>query len=294
METRLLCDIQLLECYRTVLLQRPPNLFPSMFPDLDFPHEIDSSSMENFGSLSVLSTLQILMTPGRPAEKLICPSHSIYSLASLATLCWHAMSTSPAASIAVFPWRKEAFHLALNKWANSHQTLPNPSVLMLFHMTSVGLCVNITHIHGIAHLRLQNTQSPLALIEHLKEMPELATEDCQAAIWHSEQIVRLAKRLTNSPPENASGKICQTLRPSEHSSNPSSDSKRNTADPEPPHIAFCIYLAHLMLWSAALVRLPSDTEALNAQLDTGIYILSHLKVRVAKVFQNVLRRLKTV
>ena len=103
-------------------------------------------------------------------------------------------------------------------------------------------------------------------------------DECDRALWHANELIRASYGLDNrrrSPDDDEESRSART----------------GEGFIEAPHIPFCIYLATLTLWAAAMVEQRPDITSAKAHLENGVHILGYLKVRIAQVLRRVLRRL---
>lgn len=98
------------------------------------------------------------------------------------------------------------------------------------------------------------------------------TDHYKIAVLHASSLIQTAQRLMIHP----KSVVCADT---------------TTAATEYPHMAICIYLAMLILWAVKIISDPTDRAGSKFPILNGCNILSQLKVRVATVLLNALRRL---
>jgi hypothetical protein len=149
--------------------------------------------------------------------------------------------------------------------------------MLLFHMNLIGLRTNLRHVHNVAQSCLRGEfgskdSSYLALQKWR------GGDDCDRARWHANELIRAAEGLSSRQGSQDEEEECISARVGE-------------GFIEAPHIPFCIYLATLTLWAAAMVEQNPSIASAEVHLESGVRILGYLKVRIAQVLRRALRRL---
>ena len=93
-------------------------------------------------------------------------------------------------------------------------------------------------------------------------------EDCDKALWHANAILKLSKLKT-------------VLRPTQASENTRSEKKKERP-PEAPHVPISICVATLTVWAQSICQKPANLATGLSALDSGISILTYLRVGSAK------------
>lgn len=273
--------LHLLECYRVVILQRPPNLYPSTTQNSVSSRNIDPALPTNpehtVSDEDIMPSIIRLMTPDIPVEPFSSNVQSTWCLATLSIYSWHSISSGPADRGASLLWKREIFELALNRWATAYGHMVEPRVILLFHMNLICLRTNLKHIHHVS-------QSFLRGESESKDSSRLALrkwrdgDDCDRALWHASELILAAEGLNS-------------CRISPDDDEESRSARMGDGFVEAPHIPFCIYLATSTLWAAAMIGQKPDLTLAKAHLESGVHLLGYLKVRIAQVLRRVLRRL---
>jgi len=269
----------MLECYRVILFQRPPNLYPIPTSALHMPQDpVISSSPSSKETYNPLRNIKALMTPDGPSVPASSASQSLSNLSALLVFSWHAMPLKSTASAEESLWKRSWFELALHRWLKSSQGHIEDQTMLLFHLSSAVLHTNMANIHGLVHkFLLPKPRSSIP--EALKLWHN--SDDCKIAVLHASLLTQAAQRIAISP----TSKSFKTP-PSLGVQQPPS-----TAG-EGPHAALCVYLAVIILWAAEVTSENTDWANAKSILEKGCNILSQFTVRIAGVLMNVLRRLK--
>ncbi|KAJ4247093.1 hypothetical protein NW762_013231 [Fusarium torreyae] len=188
-------DFQLLECYRTTLLQMLPYLYPGM--------SIFSLVVESSGpkELKMIDIVNKLLSPTEPRLDLSDAQTSTTALASLLVLSYHASpsrSVTSSQSEGLCLWDKRFFESGLDAWLRSHTSSPDVSILLLFHIGklywnqwAVGQVPScVLHLH----MRFHTTMIILFPPPHLFEKPGMASiEDFEICYESLQAIFRLMR-----------------------------------------------------------------------------------------------------
>lgn len=281
---KLLNSIYMLENYRVILLQRPPNWYPVM-SDGDRPS-------------SAASIMESLLCPNVSYRGRISHLDTVSCLSSLITLSWHTRSITSlvinerVASLC----KKDLIELAFYRWLDQVETSESngqpiePWLMLLFHMAIINLHTPVKHVINLARSRLTGAKTPEDTRAVLYNWRQQNGSGWQQATWHAEAIIRQAR--------------AHTFRASDHHGNDRLDVNNPSATAEQqrqrkqqphlieaPHVALSIYIATLIIWAAATCQDPPDLACIRSSIDTGIYVLSWLNIRTASTLGNVLRHL---
>ena len=136
--------LHVLECYRVVLLRRPPDrLFRTCF------------GVGNHEKAQDESTARLIDTLSSPDISLN-PEYSYYDAATapltIAVSASIRLTSSDPSSLVRTLWRSEYFELALSKWSSIR--FPDSddwSLSTLYHLTCISLHTNIGLIHRLVH-----------------------------------------------------------------------------------------------------------------------------------------------
>ena len=272
-------DVNMIECYRVVLFQRPPNRYPISINELD----VQQSSKPLFlsqstESHSLLKTIRALMTPDSPTMAFKDSLQSLNTLSVLMVLSWHSMPSKTASTSEEGLWSRPFFVLALNRWLKTHDGDIDDSTMILFHLSSIVLHTSMVDIHSLVHSFLQNNSTtvvPGAISQwHDSDYGKIAA-------LHAGLLIHAAQRIAvlHRP------KIITTFAFTKQNSPPSILG-------EGPHTAICVYLAVLILWATEVASEHINWAVARAAIERGCNILSQFKVRIAGVLLNTLRLLE--
>jgi hypothetical protein len=217
------------------------------------------------------------MTPDSPVEPFSSNVQSTWCLAALSIYTWHSISSGPVERGANLLWKQEFFELALNRWATAYGNMVETRVMLLFHINLIGLLTNLKQVHHVSQLYLRGESGSKDSL-YLAFRKWRDGDNCDRALWHANELVRAAEGLSS-----------RQRSPDDEEESRSARAGKGFI--EAPHIPFCIYLATLTLWAAAMVEEKPDVASAKVHLESGVHILGYLKVRIAQVLRRVLKRL---
>lgn len=297
-----------LECYRVVLLQRSPMLYP--FSILEQSQTLDSQP-------SLLPLLRHLTSSDGSRVDINSLRLSIQSLCAITILGAHtqclpghppsnAHGTDGHFQFSSGGWRKEFIELALHKWLCSHVVPPAPDVMMLYHMVHLSMYCNFSDIERLARWTTEHsvndevyTTSEFDINSERGKIPgslrdsshehRFTTEgDEEKAVWHANRIVKLAQQLSLSTIGHGGDRV--------HLLEQSQAATRA----EMPHYSYAVYYASIVLCCATTFTdfprsknyiTTQHSKTARVQLRQGIDLLSISASRVANVFKNILKAL---
>ena len=318
--TSLVHAVNLLECFRVVLLQRPAMLYPSsVLGDL-------SAIFHGQGSMdSTLSLLRSFISYEKRDVQVDSPASSLQSLCALSLLGSHTRRLPGSLSRylessegqyqgSLQGWRQEFLELALQRWLASHADQPTADTLLLYHTVHLSLYANFARIGRSAHLTLTENPSVTDRVHKIgnnldrrfssqqepgssrrqtscTEKCFTSEEDQEKAIWHASRILRMAKEIKGDSVSNLNERV-HLLRQAEKA-----DVGMAT------HYSYAIYYASMVLWWSIKfnnqLRPPgrqSDEEkstAVKQSLRQGIDLLSRSASKIADVFKQILASLES-
>ena len=265
---RLLDTLYVLESYRVILLQRPPNLYLSQYEEFD-----STCGPGRFSKDSLLDGVVSLFTPGSSVNRDTVSRNSLITLAVLSIYTWPAALRSANLDRRNSVWKTEFVELALNSWIQAQPKDVDFSSSVLFHMTNISLHANIKLLQCFAHTsvdsRARNPNNMIAC--NLRDWA--ASEEFDVAIWHAHALLRGAKQAID-------GSLRHTT---------SVEVQLSTS--EPPHLPYGIYFASLVLWCGSVVGKKDQAADATSVVELGIQLLSGLKVRIAELLKSALREL---
>jgi len=187
---------------------------------------------------------------------------------------WPSISSGLVERGADMVWNREFFDLVLNRWATAYGWMVEPRVMLLFRMNPISLQTNIWHVHRVAQSYLRgefrSSDSSYLTLQKWRD-----GDDCGHALWHANEIIRGLHSRRRSPNDDEESR---STYPRE-------------GFIEALHIPFCIDLATLTLWTAAMVEQKPDQASAKAHLENGVHNLGYLKVQIAQVLKRAFRRL---
>ncbi|KAI0105868.1 hypothetical protein F4814DRAFT_77179 [Daldinia grandis] len=264
----LLEAVRILDCYRVLLLQRPPSFMGETQLGLYAACEtLGFQSLSTGGLISTSSGNNLLDVP---ATDMDC-------LATIICYSWMASPQNTENSSHPPLWRLEFVELALNQWIQAKTAEPDyPSQLevsqmLLYHLTQVSLHSNLNHLQRLTHLALQTSKSlqeggPLDSVRTWRD-----SHHFNVAQWHAKTTLRIAQEAMTAPRRHASSE---------------KDKPRLS---EAPHLPLCIYFATLVVWWGELILDGRGTGSVTTSaIETGSQLLFRLKVPVSKILGTAL------
>ncbi|KIW48009.1 uncharacterized protein PV06_00648 [Exophiala oligosperma] len=283
--TRLLEALHILDCYRVIIMQRPPSL----------ARKYSESFLRTPTNRSRISKLHNviagLVGGGHTVDLGPNTTFGLTSLASLSSFVWPATypqqnvyGTDKYQSDDLFVWRADFAELACDTWLRTIHRPENLSHLVVYHMMGIILHSNLTVLQNFAHSgpgsAARDAERGLAAREiHAWTNDRHYT----TAQWHAENMIAgIEAALTEAA----------TARQTQHSS------ARTSSLPlelpglvfEAPHIPYAVYYASLVLWSGAFTapNLVKSALPARAQLARGEQILLVHKVHIAQLLARLL------
>ncbi|KAI8961159.1 hypothetical protein F5Y11DRAFT_327507 [Daldinia sp. FL1419] len=263
----LLEAVRILDCYRVLLLQRPPSF-------------IGEAQLGIHGACEVLgfqalSTGGLISTSG--GDSLLgVQATDMDSLATIICYSWMASPQNTENSSRLPLWRSEFVELALDRWIqaktekDSSSRLEVPQML-LYHLTQVSLHSNLNRLQRLTQVAMQ-TPKPFQEGSGLDSIRAWRdSHHFNVAQWHAKTTLRIAQEAMTGPRRHTSS---EKDRPRLY---------------EAPHLPLCIYFATLVIWWGELVsgRPGTDSGHISA-IETGSQLLFRLKVPVAKLLGTAL------
>ena len=251
--------LEILECYRVLLLQRPPH-FTSM----------------NYNQKQQLP-LKFDLTPlFSPTAHSTPVSGSLREVVNLGIRTWAASPRGQEYTRVPQLWKPEFIELGLERWVSAQSSSPRttelPSIL-LYHLAHLHLQVNLGTLQRLARSFKANPRTPSD--EKVSDIVRRCTRgpSFKAAVWHAVAMLRDIKDYVA---------ISSRRQP---------EFLERLLILEPPHLPYCIYFSTLMVWYSDFVVAGAPSITGNTCIENGIHLLGMLNLRVAKVLANALREL---
>ncbi|CAK7222525.1 hypothetical protein SEUCBS140593_004928 [Sporothrix eucalyptigena] len=281
--TRLIHSLYMLECYRVVIIHRPPTFYPiSASAALSkMPSVMASRAGPQDEVLS--SHLQSILSASSPGLRI----HSV-SLSNL-TLCALVLATSQAAYHDLPPfsqggngtmprspdtlWQQAFFEHSLHNWRCAHGVVPSANTMILFHAIHLNMHASLLSIQDFAKSRLfQRSQGkgdkpPRRLFR--------SDDDKRKALWHARQILHLALRMRTGGQSHARNDEDASL---------SDDTSRDVYEAQAPHYTHALFFASLCFWCVGAAR----------EFQLGQARMARAGNEMAKVFLQLLSLLSSV
>lgn len=279
----MLNSLYMLESYRVMLLQRPPNMYPTFTTLEHATTPAGASCQSSTCSLVTDSTilLRTLLTPHMDCDDALKPLDSMFSLSYLTVLSWHARGQSTGALASEPLWKRSLVELALHKWKikmGSGAAELAPWKQLLFHLAFVNMHVDLNLIHSLVRSYAHGFKNSVTAHTALESWRH--SSSCRVALWHAAELVSLAKE--------------QTIFARQSVTEGAASHGINTKLTEAPHVCAGIYMATLALWVGEMIQITPNRNDARSALESGIHILSCLNVRMSSILRNVLRHLAAV
>ena len=310
MVPRIADTVYLLECYRVVLLQQPPSLYPGSI--------LGALTSTNYGAEDERRKLLRAMT-SRDTQKVSIGTEniSIQSLSVLSILASHGRLLPGSllgplklqtghTNVSSSGWQQEYFELALQRWHDLHTTPPTYNARLLFHLIHLSFYCSFTEIerearasletkrsreHQVSESTQNNTTSTSRLDSARATMQRCfqSQENMEKSRWHACRILDTASHVELASVSHPHGKV--HLR--------QEASKARHGEP--------IYFPHAIYHSAMVIYLSSTLQEtlpeLNLEEQLGgilvasaaqkaMSLLSRSASRVSGVFKKVLESLQ--
>lgn len=284
---RLVESLCILESYHILILQRPAHLSanviqltsPRFSPAIQSPTSVDILEDRRQMFSSLMNPQMALYSPTTSSASTIC-------LAILAAVSGNV--TSEGKSLITVSWKQDLLELGLHRWFSSYRSrLQNEnhlSITSLFHLIFISIRTNLELVHKFAkwqvgHRKENDTRMYLSELQAWQ-----SSEDCEVATYHAKELADMVKQsvVFNFASNPGSG----TNTPSMRSTQSRAGQKRVA---EAPHLATGVYMATLVLWTAAVARQKPDWAVGSMVLENGILTLSCFQVRMAAKLGRVLK-----
>ncbi|PHH92715.1 hypothetical protein CDD83_5738 [Cordyceps sp. RAO-2017] len=295
---RLLEALLILDCYRAILLQRPPTLlwgFRGSFCDAGPGHE----------DIAVLFRLAAEMTtPALSIDKEAVRRYSLTSIASLSPHLWPVMRTrfdrdadSPRLAQPGHPiWKRDFVALALEKWRGAQDRDVEPSSLILYHLMNLTLHADIDLMQRLFRSSFRQQADRDQLWEQRTRALSVwvRSRECEVASWHARSLLRCAEEghpghqdLVPSDAEHQAA--AERDKADSLDEGEAAAARKGTGRPqvEAPHVPYAVFFATVALWLGAMVA-EEGHLATQAHLARGRAILSRHRSRAARQFAKML------
>jgi hypothetical protein len=285
----LLEALHILDCYRVVILQRPPSL----------ARKYSESFLRTPTNRSRISKLHGLIAGlvggGHTVDLGQNITFGLTSLASLSSFVWPATypqqngyGTEKHSSDDLFVWRADFAELACDTWLRTIHRPENLSHLVVYHMMGIILHSNLTVLQNFAHSApgsaARDAERGLAAREiHAWTKDRHYT----TARWHAENMLSSIEAALSE---------AATSRQNRDSSAPPSSLPLELPGLafEAPHVPYAVYFASLVLWAGAFTapQLAKSTLSERAQLARGELVLLVHKVHIAQLLARLLNEVR--
>jgi hypothetical protein len=262
-----------------LLLQRPASLLAATVlsnfsgPVASYEQSESLEALEDCSKLltSVMNSHTALWSPTTKMSPSFC-------LAFLTAISGNV--SNGGISMLSVSWKIDLLELGLHRWFSSCQAQIGSqlSIMTLFHLTFVNIRTNMELVHKFARWQACPPEVGNSYLPELQEWQ--GSDDCKVSTFHAKQLVDTVKQ-----------SVVFKLQPRSGTNTPSSLSEHSNRHKlaEAPHLANSVYMATLVLWTAAVARKKADWVLGRAVLENGILVLACFEVRVATKLGNALR-----
>ncbi|KIW19378.1 hypothetical protein PV08_03673 [Exophiala spinifera] len=291
MANRLLETLYILDCYRAIIMQRPPSLSWHHIDSYIDHHAHSSRLTQLHREVFNLTNTGHLSMPSTTTE------FDLASLSSLTSHLWPAIylrqNTYGADKVSVdclSLWKPDFAELACDNWLRTRRGKADFSCLVVYHMMNIMLHANLTVLQNFAHSSPGSAvRDPKRSLTAREVYAWAQDRHSKIAQWHAENLIisiegaftsatKMDQREPQQPPSRASFSASEPRR----------------LPYEAPHVPYGVYYATLVLWCGAVVEesgghSPSGLQALIAR---GERILSLHRVHIAQLLARVLNEIK--
>ncbi len=268
----------ILDCYRVVIVMRPPNMLWHGLRSIINNSAPDSELQMLHLRLKNAVNRNVTLPANDMQDSCMAP------LAFLASNVWRAAYSRESAypdqgtlEGALSMGKPDFAELACDDWlrGQSPHAVVDPSHLAIYHMMNIVMHANLTVLQTFAHAP---SDSPHRVGDKSAVVPELRTwihgRHYDIAQWHAE---RLISAVEGALPSNDSTASAPNLR------------EERRLPFETPHVPYAIYYASLVLWCKdAILHLKSSSAQVKAPIVRGERLLLLHKVHVAQLLARVL------
>ncbi|MCJ1472612.1 hypothetical protein MMC13_001261 [Lambiella insularis] len=265
-------SLHVLECYRVILLLRPPS--SSLWFDLRIAEQNESPETRRDRDAYIGD----MFTPCTRIEGWT-RHRNVVILTTIATTAWPVLVRGVSHTGRRTAWKPEFIELALSKWATTQPDSTDWSTLLLYHLVNISLHANIGLIQRFAHTESGAGRGSSKIVAYLQKWQR--SRHFAIAKWHAQSIVERVKN-------------AMTLG---HKRSPDTPGHvppgtgRHFILPEPPHLPYCLYFAALVLWCGSVVS-PEDRLSGLVLIERCTQLLSSMKLCVAELLGVILSELK--
>jgi hypothetical protein len=279
-----------MDCYRVVIMQRPPTLQWCQVGSF-CQTAVPGSSLHQLMALVTATTNQGIEVDPEVMEK-----YSTASLAALSVYIWPSIP-SMVGDIESGPaiWKPEFAELACDSWARLQRPeTKNSSSVILYHVMNISLHTNLALLQDYAHSPPLQAQNPLQQRLNADKSDPVSSAikmwiksyHYGIAHWHATVLIDRTESTIATYAKDQAG----ARQKNSHTHAP------RVVDPsglptECPHVPYAIYYASLVLWCGAAV-LDGSRMAGSSHIVRGGQILAMHKLRIAQRLEMVLKTVK--
>ena len=260
--------VRVLDCYRVLLLQRPPSF--ACESQLDSHRTSQVLKLHSLSSGGLISTLSA-------SDFLGLPIADTHYLVTITCYSWMTSQQEIENSLHSPLWNREFVELALKQWIEAKTCKEEPSrplpasEMLLYHLTQTSLHSNLNNLQRLTQVDMQSIQRPQKGEASEAIQGWKNSRHFNIASWHAKAILHIAQD--------------GMARPRRYSAL----EKETACFVEAPHLPLCIYFATLIMWFGEASG--KNLSAGDAPLEAGAQLLFRLRVPVSKLLGNALSEL---
>ncbi|KAL6703981.1 hypothetical protein ACN47E_008919 [Coniothyrium glycines] len=283
----------IMDCYRVVILQRPPSV-PSrcvfeLVGSTGSPANLPPDRLPELIS-AILSKAPLLDFPKDNSE-------SLTSLAYLSLMTWSLVPqmTDSSPHVVQSPWSNNFYESALHHWRISHVRSADENVWVLFHAIHLNTVVCLPNLQSLvvkyltAQRKFRGESQVLSTDARRCEGLDMNAInrlfkthlEREKAVWHARKILSLSQYISRAP--SPSNTVQDRASP---------DTCYGIEYPrKAPHFSHCLCFSVLALWCESLLANGLDVQVSRRWLEIGIGLLAddgHGRSSIEAQFQGIL------
>jgi hypothetical protein len=275
-------SIYTLECYRVIILQRPPNTYP-----LKTPEQRSSLSDHTSSDPELTKLVSILCTFGKRIDDTLLRRHSLPALTILSLYSWGVTPRNNSTANPASLWNVEFVQLALNNWFYGQDGTTDWLTMVLYHMINANLHLNLGLLQQCVHGYTLAKHDSL-LTSKLESLAK--SEGFEIALSHVRSLLEIVREQQARCQQTKNMSSMTSPSGSRSSIRSTGNTDHGPVLQEAPHLPYAIYFSSLIEWTASVGQKASSASCASA-IELGIRLLSNLRIQVAEVLIKLLQEL---
>lgn len=287
---RLVEALLVFDCYRVIIMQRPPSLSWLIMDTI-------AKQPSSDGPLTDLRLETAELARGAPLTAGTYRKYDLATLTSLIPRLWPAVyprHNSYGAENRLIEslslWNTEPVELACEQWFRTRNPT-EASHLVIYHMMHLVLHANTTIVQSFAHSAPESAGRDSTKSSAACEISKWTKSiHYETASWHAEAILATVEKAVIAPSSSSE----QRTTHQGHGKAAFLYNDRRGLSYETPHVPYAIYYATLVLWCGAFTAAKSEGSAhsnAKAIIMRGERAVSLHKVHIAQLLAQVLREI---